>query len=773
MFLLFSFWSLNLFADHIVATEITYEYKGNNKYDFTLKLYRDCAGIPVSDIESMTVYDDEHDSVFLESFTLQQEDGTGKELKLYCPTITTTCGMVGAQYPGIQEYVYKGFVFLSPNISKLFRVEWASCCRNNLINTATAIEIGETAVINLKDGYKNSSPKFLNKAAPYVCLNEQYCFSQGSYEVDGDSLVFELIDPVGIVYYAGYSKDHPISSSTPVTFDTKTGDICFKPTNLEVTVFAFKVSEYRKGKFVGSVSRDMQVIVTPCTNNLPYLKGIDGNGNYAVTVCGGNNVCFNIPSFDADNNQNLTLEWNAGIPNATFNPGSGSRPTGKFCWATKTSDSRDEPYLFSVTVYDNNCPLLGYQTYTFSVKVDNGVDFSLGNDIDACVGDVVTLVPIIKSGIVQSLKWQDNSTSNTLNVQSTGLYWVEVMTVSGCVIKDEINVTFHALPTVKIVGDTITCLGEKISVQASGAVTYQWGPQSFTTARGEFLNILVNQNHILTLKGIDEYGCVAYDQKNLIILPRQNHTISNDTILCKGQTANLNVAPATGSILWTYTEPLSANNAFSAIATPKKSSYYKAKVSMLGFCNWTDSVLVTVNEDLVADFNVKPNLMNISNPRAVINDLSKGKVQKRIWDFGDNEGDIFNKNPIHTYADTGSYDIKLIIFDNAGCSDTVVKPARVDFYTLYLPNAFTPNDNNENETFRAYGYNISSYHIQIFNRWGEMIFQTSNIAEGWNGRRNNNEQMSPIDTYVYNVEVSFFDKPSETTHLRGIVTLVK
>ena len=86
------------------------------------------------------------------------------------------------------------------------------------------------------------------------------------------------------------------------------------PQQLQVTVMAVLVKDYRKGVLIGTVERDMQVIVMNCNNNLPWLSGINGTNVFNMTACAGVPFCFNILSNDIDTGQTLTVTWNSGIP---------------------------------------------------------------------------------------------------------------------------------------------------------------------------------------------------------------------------------------------------------------------------------------------------------------------------------------------------------------------------------------------------------------------------------------------------------------------------
>ena len=147
-----------------------------------------------------------------------------------------------------------------------------------------------------------------------------------------------------------------------------------------------------------------------------------------------------------------------------------------------------------------------------------------------------------------------------------------------------------------------------------------------------------------------------------------------------------------------------------------------------------------------------------------------------VWNLGD--GKIVSpktKNPVHKYevGVWGTYNVKLYIINDHGCVDSITRPVEVlPEFTFYIPNAFTPNRNDGiNDTFFGKGVGIVEYHIWIFDRWGNMIFNTKDINEGWDGRANNGAEIAQQDVYVWKVQLKdIFGKKHDYI---GTVTLVR
>jgi gliding motility-associated-like protein len=117
--------------------------------------------------------------------------------------------------------------------------------------------------------------------------------------------------------------------------------------------------------------------------------------------------------------------------------------------------------------------------------------------------------------------------------------------------------------------------------------------------------------------------------------------------------------------------------------------------------------------------------------------------------------------------------VALVVKSDKGCTDTLVRALEVgEDYGIYVPNAFTPNDDKLNDIFQPKGFGIVKYEIQIFDRWGEKVFHTKNLEDGWNGTyQNRGDKIIENGVYTWLINVtSVFGKAHE---LKGHVTLIK
>ena len=144
---------------------------------------------------------------------------------------------------------------------------------------------------------------------------------------------------------------------------------------------------------------------------------------------------------------------------------------------------------------------------------------------------------------------------------------------------------------------------------------------------------------------------------------------------------------------------------------------------------------ITVHPLPDAVFSTDPErVTNIIDPVFSLTDLSTANVVAWNWNFGNGQ-QSWEQNPVSAYSDTGSYVIELIVETPYGCFDTVSYTVQVEpNFTFHIPNSFTPNGDGVNDYFFGIGEYIKNYRMEIYDRWGELIFLSSNMEYSWDGR---------------------------------------
>jgi gliding motility-associated-like protein len=185
--------------------------------------------------------------------------------------------------------------------------------------------------------------------------------------------------------------------------------------------------------------------------------------------------------------------------------------------------------------------------------------------------------------------------------------------------------------------------------------------------------------------------------------------------------------------------------------------------------------LVQVFSLPVAEFNPNPSSATELDPTIAFNNLSSTDVIYWNWDFGD--GNLLAPGPAspeHYYPDSvsGNYLVTLIVRNAGGCYSTVKHEIFIEpGFTFYIPNSFSPNGNGVNDYFFGSGVGIIKYDLQIFDRWGNLIFHTTELTGKWDGKSSNGKDKLQIDLYVWKVELT--DLYNKKHNYIGTVTLMK
>ena len=148
---------------------------------------------------------------------------------------------------------------------------------------------------------------------------------------------------------------------------------------------------------------------------------------------------------------------------------------------------------------------------------------------------------------------------------------------------------------------------------------------------------------------------------------------------------------------------------------------------------------------------------------------------KWFWDFYSNGKDtISNKtNPSYAFPEVGNYFTFLKVTSNHGCIDSTVKQITVaEDITFFIPNSFTPNGDGNNEIFMPKGVGVKKYRMDIFDRWGQLVFTSTDFNQGWDGKSKKGGDVLPGDVYVYKISLTNTSN-SKPQYFTGHVTLIK
>jgi gliding motility-associated-like protein len=177
------------------------------------------------------------------------------------------------------------------------------------------------------------------------------------------------------------------------------------------------------------------------------------------------------------------------------------------------------------------------------------------------------------------------------------------------------------------------------------------------------------------------------------------------------------------------------------------------------------NVLVKPN----ADFTFHPTIVHTQSEPVQFFDRTDCHNCSLSWYFMPNNDTILINDPVYSFTEAGNHAVTLLVTTSNGCRDTVTKVVNVeDEINLYVPNAFTPDNDGLNDAFLPKGTGINSFTMDIFNRWGELIFSSSSITQGWNG--NFRGKLCKQDSYTWKISVK---TGSVVKTYTGVVNLLR
>jgi gliding motility-associated-like protein len=186
-------------------------------------------------------------------------------------------------------------------------------------------------------------------------------------------------------------------------------------------------------------------------------------------------------------------------------------------------------------------------------------------------------------------------------------------------------------------------------------------------------------------------------------------------------------------------------------------------------CNIEDdtTATITISGAPTAAFSFTPTKPEENTPVSFVNE-SIGAVSYH-WEFGDGATSD-QTNPVHQYNSSGTYNVCLYATNAAGCTDSACSQVAAIVIPLFdVPNAFSPNQDGMNDVLLVRGFGIAKFNMKIFNRWGQLVFESNDASIGWDGRFKG--AIQPMDAYAYTVYLEFSD--GTKANRSGSITLLK
>ncbi|MFM7644617.1 MAG: gliding motility-associated C-terminal domain-containing protein, partial [Sphingomonadales bacterium] len=414
---------------------------------------------------------------------------------------------------------------------------------------------------------------------------------------------------------------------------------------------------------------------------------------------------------------------------------------------------------------------------TFQIAISQTPVFNI-NDTLICLGQQVYIVPqstfnnSIYGWLAQNATNPVMAPSLTITPAQTINYMVTAIDPFLCNYTDNFTITVAPLPNLNLsTNQTVLCAYDTLQLAASGANAYTWnGPVTFANSN-QNQSIILPVTGLYQVTGTTQNGCQNSLAVSITVNPVPQLQITPDQGICPGFSANINVSGAT-NYLWN-------NNSLTGsagVVTPNQTTTYEVIGANLFNCLDTASTTVTVYPQPSASFTASPLILTNDNPTVSFTSLAQNAATT-TWDFGD--GTILESNQnqfdyTYPFVEDQTYTVTLNIESPEGCTDQHQVQIQIKGGIIYyVPNTFTPDGDALNNLFTPVftsGFDPQSFHMTIFNRWGEPIFESFDPKGGWDGKID--IYNAPEGTYTYIIDFKTMNS-EEMNRVTGHVLLLR
>ena len=615
------------------------------------------------------------------------------------------------------------------------------------------------------------------------------------------------------------------SSLTAGTYTAKVQDSrgCVNNTTItitEPTQIALSIVTQSNVSCFGLSNASVNVVATGGTAGYNYSWAPSGNSNSLINIAAG---VYTVVTFDANfcttslevtitEPPTLSVTIASSVNPTCFNSSNGS--------ATANAFGGTAPYSFnwSTTPIQNNITAINLMSgsYTATVNDTKGCVSSVTVNITeppqvvtntslndtACVGQIGTISAFATGGSGgYYYAWQPGAITNsgtlTVNPAITSInYSVVAYDQNGCAGNvDTARVVVYSLTNSNInaIGFSPVCPNVGTTIYAettgdTGPLTYSWN-NNLGTGPGAFVSIPTQASTYYVVTVTNACGQTLKDSVEVVQSPQPTINVaSGGTLACiptsiKFTDASLagNSADPITTWLWNFGDGLTSNSVNPTHVYNSPGTYsVTLTVSTNGGCinnNSSTPIIVSAFNSPLAQFAVNSLTLSLPYNPLLCTNQSTGAVSYD-WSFGD--GNFSQEvHPKHLYTLIGDYQVQLIATSIQGCKDTATILITADA-DIVFPNAFTPNEEGgtggsydinslTNDVFFPFTSGVEEYSLQIFNRWGELIFESTDVKMGWDGYYRG--KLCQLGVYVWKAKVKLnngklYNKMGDVTLMR-------
>lgn len=373
---------------------------------------------------------------------------------------------------------------------------------------------------------------------------------------------------------------------------------------------------------------------------------------------------------------------------------------------------------------------------------------------------VLTAVPGGGAGPYTFL-WSTGETTPSITVNPTATQNYTISVTDNCLHQTAqavSTVTVPIYPPIVLVSTpdiTEICpyVPKELTVQASGGAgnfTYSWHLVSGTVlGTNDTLDVIPSTSTMYYIDVTDQCDVIALDSVLYTITsPPLVLTMSPDQIICPGDTVPISVSATGGYGQYFYNWLHSGETTPQVFVNPYTTTHYTVSVSdeCQTFTVEGTTTVTVIEPD--ADFIISSHTLFEDLPITFQNLTVGGNTY--VWEFGDGQTSTM-VHPNNTYDVPGTYYVTLIATNYLGCKDTITKPITIqEEYWIYVPNTFTPDGNQFNNTFKASMINIREVDVTIYDRWGILVYESKSTRWEWDGTYK--DELVPDGTYTYKIK---------------------
>ncbi|MEM9821451.1 MAG: PKD domain-containing protein, partial [Bacteroidota bacterium] len=356
---------------------------------------------------------------------------------------------------------------------------------------------------------------------------------------------------------------------------------------------------------------------------------------------------------------------------------------------------------------------------------------------------------------------------------SSRSYVLQAIDQMGCTIQDTVLVNVLTADNIDAGEDVVLCRGDVVELSGVGSGLLSWSPTTGLDDPGIGNPVAQPESTTVYTLQAENDLCVLLDSLTIQIVA-QTELQAMDLEICLGDTMQLMVDGQADQYQWSPASQISDVSAASPSVWPSETSTYTL-IGQLSTCA-PDTLALTVEVDLVPAVSLTPIFYFVDNqPIQIRPTILDDRNYQFEWFPTDSLSCTNCPNPTVTLDTSQTYQLLVTDLDT-GCErlleTRLERLSNCPDDLIYVPNAFSPNDDGINDELKAYSATINQINtFQIFDRWGEIVFQTNNMDLGWNGNFRN--QTAAMGVYIYFLEAPCPIDPSKTIFLKGDITLLR